>query len=66
MSESSRVSGGAGAGGLFWRRLRRHRLAVVSLVTVAGISVLCLAAPIIAPFDFDAIDLAAGAGRTAP
>ena len=49
---------------MFWRRLRRHRLAVASLVTVAVISVLCLAAPLIAPFDFDAIDL--GSIRTPP
>jgi len=50
--------------GLFWRRLRRHRLAVVSLVAVAVVSALCLAAPLLAPFDFDAIDL--GNIRTPP
>jgi peptide/nickel transport system permease protein len=42
---------------LFWRRLRRHRLAVISLFVVVGISLVCLAAPLLAPFDFDAIDL---------
>ena len=42
---------------LFWRRLRRHRLAVISLFVVGGISLVCLAAPLLAPFDFDAIDL---------
>jgi len=46
-----------GQRGLFWRRLRRHRLAVISLFVVGGISLLCLAAPLLAPFDFDAIDL---------
>jgi len=42
----------------FWRRLRRHRLAVVSSAVFAVLAVACLAAPLIAPFDFDAIDLA--------
>jgi peptide/nickel transport system permease protein len=46
-----------GQGSLFWRRLRRHRLALVSLFAVVLISLLCLAAPLLAPFDFDAIDL---------
>ena len=46
-----------GQGRLFWRRLRRHRLALVSLFAVVLISLLCLAAPLLAPFDFDAIDL---------
>lgn len=41
----------------FWHRLGRHRLAIASLIAVSAISLLCLAAPLIAPFDFDAIDL---------
>ncbi len=45
------------SGGHFWRRLRRHRLAIVSLVAVAVVSVLCASAPIVAPFPFDQIDL---------
>ena len=42
---------------LFWQRLRRHRLAVASLVVVVLVSLACLAAPILAPFEFDQIDL---------
>lgn len=38
--------------------LRRHRLAIPSLVVVVTMSMLCLAAPWLAPFDFDQIDLA--------
>ena len=45
------------SGGLVWRRLKRHKLAIASMITVIVVSVLCLAAPLIAPFDFDAIDL---------
>ncbi len=44
--------------GLVWARLRRHRLAVASIVAVGLVSLLCLAAPVIAPFEFDEIDLA--------
>lgn len=40
-----------------WRRLKRHRLALASVVAVVLISAMCLAAPLIAPFDFDQIDL---------
>ena len=43
--------------GLVWRRLKRHRLALASMVSVAVVSGLCLAAPLIAPFEFDQIDL---------
>jgi len=42
---------------LVWRRLKRHRLALASVVAVVVISAMCLAAPLIAPFDFDQIDL---------
>jgi peptide/nickel transport system permease protein len=45
------------ADGLVWRRLKRHRLAVTSMIVVATISLLCLAAPLLAPFEFDQIDL---------
>lgn len=44
--------------GLVWRRLRRHRLALPSMAVVVAVSLLCLAAPLIAPFEFDQIDLA--------
>jgi peptide/nickel transport system permease protein len=40
-----------------WRQLRRHRLAMLSLGIVAIIAILCMAAPLIAPYGFDAIDL---------
>jgi peptide/nickel transport system permease protein len=40
-----------------WRRLRRHRLAVFSLAWVALVALACLAAPLVAPYGFDAIDL---------
>ncbi|MDH3734789.1 MAG: ABC transporter permease [Gemmatimonadota bacterium] len=41
-----------------WLRLRRHRLAVLSLGIFALLTVACLAAPLIAPYEFDTIDLA--------
>jgi len=41
-----------------WPKLRRHRLAMASLVIVLLMTLTCFAAPLIAPFDFDAIDLA--------
>lgn len=49
---------------LVWRRLRKHRLAVASFFVVAVLTVACMAAPLIAPYDFDAIDL--GSIRQAP
>jgi peptide/nickel transport system permease protein len=54
----------AGMGWLVWRRLKRHRLAVTSVAVVVLASLLCLAAPVIAPYDFDQIDL--GSIRQAP
>jgi peptide/nickel transport system permease protein len=51
-------------GSLVWRRLRRHKPAVVSFGVVLGLTAVCMAAPLIAPFDFDAIDL--GAIRQVP
>ena len=39
------------------RRLRRHRMAVPSLVVFGLVAVICLAAPLVAPFPMDAIDL---------
>jgi len=46
-----------GSGSRIWTRLRRHRLATVSTVVVVLIGLFCLAAPLIAPYDFDQIDL---------
>jgi len=43
--------------GRAWRRLKRHRLALVSIGAVAVLAALCAAAPVIAPYGFDAIDL---------
>ena len=47
-----------------WRRLKRHRLAMASLAVVVAIGVVCALAPVLAPYDFDAIDL--GSIRQAP
>lgn len=40
-----------------WRKLRRHKLAMISMVVVAIMTLACFAAPLIAPYEFDAIDL---------
>jgi peptide/nickel transport system permease protein len=40
-----------------WRQLRRHRAAVGSLAVFGVLAIACLAAPLIAPYEFDAIDL---------
>ena len=40
-----------------WSRLARHRLALVSLGVLAVMAVACAAAPILAGYEFDAIDL---------
>jgi len=45
------------ADGRVWRRLKRHRLAVASMIAVVTISLVCLAAPLLAPVPFDQIDL---------
>lgn len=44
-------------GSLVWRRLRKHKPAVVSFVAVLALTAVCMAAPLIAPYQFDAIDL---------
>ena len=51
-------------GSLVWRRLRRHKPAVVSFGVVTFLTVACMAAPLLAPYPFDAIDL--GGIRQAP
>jgi peptide/nickel transport system permease protein len=49
---------GAGAPtSLVWRRLKRHRLAMVSVAVVTILAAVCAAAPLLAPYEFDAIDL---------
>ncbi|MEQ8330937.1 MAG: ABC transporter permease [Longimicrobiales bacterium] len=45
------------ASATFWSELARHRLAVVSLAVVGLLSLACAAAPLLAPYEFDAIDL---------
>ena len=40
-----------------WSQLRRHKLALVSIVVVSIMTLACFAAPVIAPYEFDAIDL---------
>ena len=47
-----------------WRQLRKHKLAMVSFGIVSALTVVCMAAPLIAPYSFDAIDL--GSIRQAP
>lgn len=49
---------------LVWEQLRRHRMAVASVGIVAFMTLLCAAAPLLVPYEFDAIDL--GAIRQAP
>jgi len=44
-------------GGRVWRRLSRHRLAMVSAGVLLFLSAACALAPVLAPFEFDAIDL---------
>lgn len=40
-----------------WLQLQQHKLAMISMVVVGVMTVLCFAAPLIAPYEFDAIDL---------
>ena len=40
-----------------WQQLKRHKLALVSIAVVAVLATACFAAPLVAPYDFDAIDL---------
>lgn len=40
-----------------WQQLKRHKLALVSIAVVVVLATACFAAPLIAPYDFDAIDL---------
>ena len=42
---------------VIWPRLRQHRLAVASVVVLLLVAGACLAAPLLAPYPFDAIDL---------
>lgn len=53
------VSRSHGQLGLVWAQLRRHRLAVASAGILAAVAAVCALAPLLAPYDFDAIDLSA-------
>jgi len=46
-----------GQWGLAWRRLRRHKLAMIGLVILAIVVIASLAAQFIAPYGFEEIDL---------
>ncbi len=56
MSEQTRPRGQLG---LVWAQLRRHRLAVAAAAAIALVAAVCALAPLIAPYEFDAIDLSA-------
>lgn len=58
-SESVRGSGEAAQGQwtIFWKRFRRHKLAVISAVVLVLIFTMAIAAPLLAPYDPDATDL---------
>lgn len=40
-----------------WRRLRRHRLAMIGAVLLAFFAAISILAPLLAPYEYDAIDL---------
>jgi len=42
---------------LAWTALRKHRVATASLVVFVVVTVACLAAPLLAPYPIDAVDL---------
>ena len=63
MASSTRVSAmseavlAVPASPLVWRRFRRHRLAQASIGLLVAVTAACMAAPLLAPYGFDAIDL---------
>ena len=44
---------------LIWENFRRHRIAVIASAVFILLAVACFAAPVIAPYKFDAINLKA-------
>lgn len=46
-------------GTLIWENFKRHKIAVVSSILFLLMTLACFAAPIIAPYEFDAINLSA-------
>jgi peptide/nickel transport system permease protein len=61
---SERPAAGAAPRSLIWRRLKNHKPAMASFFVVAAMTLACMLAQLIAPFEFDAIDL--GSIRQAP
>lgn len=51
---------------LFYRRFKRHKLAVLSLVVLVALFVMCYGADWIAPFDKGQQDLSSGSGNESP
>jgi peptide/nickel transport system permease protein len=49
-----------GQWGLAIRRLRRHKLAMIGLITLLAITLLSISATIVAPYDYEEIDLYRG------
>ncbi len=43
--------------GLAWRRLRRHKLAMLGLSVLIVVVLVSVGAPLIAPYDYEEIDL---------
>ncbi len=43
--------------GLAWRRLRRHKLAMIGLTMLIIIVVICVTAPLLSPYDYEEIQL---------
>jgi peptide/nickel transport system permease protein len=50
---------------VIWRRFRKHKLAMISLILISFVFISSLLAPVIAPFERDAIDLSSNV-RPAP
>jgi peptide/nickel transport system permease protein len=42
---------------MFWRQFRRHKAALVAILVLTIMAFMCFFAPVIAPYEFDAIDL---------
>jgi peptide/nickel transport system permease protein len=51
-------------GALMWIQLKKHKLAMISFVVFTLMTIVCMAAPLIAPYEVDAINL--GSIRLAP
>ena len=47
----------AGQWSLVWRRLRRHKLAMIGLIVFGIVVLLSILAPVIAPYSYEEINL---------